>query len=74
MSEGLILCRRRQAFEIWRRSLRDDCVAAGKLSAFDSLGENVLRILYENRVEPTVKAVASEGLNGKRGSTAKAHG
>lgn len=66
MSEGLILCRRRQAFEIWRRSLRDDCVAAGKLSAFDSLGEN--------RVEPTVKAVASEGLNGKRRSTPKAHG
>lgn len=53
-------------FEKWKQLLRDDCVTHDKQMAFDCLGECVLKILYENGLNPTVRAIVSEGLNGKR--------
>jgi len=54
-------------FEAWKALLRIDCIALGKNQAFDRVGEVVLRILYENGVDPTVEAVVRDGLSGKRG-------
>lgn len=51
-------------FEVWKTLLRNDCIAADKLKVFDCLGENILRILYENGLEPTVEAISKNGLNG----------
>jgi hypothetical protein len=61
--------RRTLSFEAWKTFLRIDCIALDKLTAFDYLGENVLRILYENGVEPTVEAITKDGLNGKESTT-----
>lgn len=44
--------------------LRKDCIARDKLPAFDSLGDQVLRILYDNGVDPSVQAIVAAGLNG----------
>ena len=52
-------------FVAWKALLRIDCIALGKLQAFDGLGEAVLRILYENGVDPTVEAIVRDGLSGK---------
>ena len=52
-------------FEAWKSLLRNDCIALGKQTAFDSLGEAVLRILYENGLEPTVQSIITNGLSGK---------
>jgi hypothetical protein len=54
------------AFEKWKESLRQDCIAQDRLAAFNSVGEYVLRILYENGLEPTVSAIATDGMNGKK--------
>jgi hypothetical protein len=61
--------RRVFAFEKWKESLRQDCAVQNKLPAFDNVGEYVLRILYENGLEPTVHAITTDGLNGKRVGT-----
>lgn len=53
-------------FEVWKKRLRENCVALEKLEAFDGLGEVVLRILYENGIDPTVDDVVKHGLNGNR--------
>jgi len=53
-------------FEAWKALLRIDCIALGKLQAFDGIGEVVLRILYENGVDPAVEAIVRDGLPGKR--------
>ena len=42
-------------FETWKGLLRIDCITQDKLRPFDRLGENVLRILYENGLSPTVE-------------------
>ena len=52
-------------FVAWKALLRIDCIGLGKLQAFDGLGEAVLRILYENGVDPTVEAIVRDGLSGK---------
>ena len=53
-------------FEAWKALLRNDCIALGKIEAFDRVGEVFLRILYENGVDPTVEAIVRDGLPGKR--------
>lgn len=57
----------RVTYEVWKELLQIDCVQLDKLGAFNSLGEGVLRILYENGVDPTVEAVVRDGINGKHG-------
>jgi len=59
-------------FEAWKSLLRKDCLALSKLPAFDGLGEAVLRILYENGVDPNVQSLVTNGLSGKKSSTGAA--
>lgn len=49
------------SFEIWKMHLRQDCVEKGKLPAFDALGDSVLRMLWEQGVDPSVRAIAGHG-------------
>jgi hypothetical protein len=49
------------SFDEWKSCLRDDCVKDGKLLAFDTLGDYVLKILWDAELEPTVKAITSDG-------------
>lgn len=53
-------------FEAWKTLLRNDCIAVDKLRAYESLGESVLRILYENGLDPTVQAIVTNGLSGRK--------
>jgi hypothetical protein len=52
-------------FDTWKHLLGDDCARNGKLEAFNSLEELVLRLLYECGLAPTVADItrnpASEG-------------
>ena len=57
---------RRLSFDRWKNLLRDDCIALNKLAAFDGIGETVLRILFQNGVDPTVESVVRDGLTGKK--------
>jgi len=57
-------------FDVWKKQLRKDCAALDKLCAFDGLGEAVLRILYENGVDPNVQSIVTNGLAGAKPSTA----
>jgi hypothetical protein len=57
--------RRPLTFETWKALLRNDCIVGEKLRAFDAVGDAILRILYENGVDPTVEAVVRDGLLGK---------
>jgi hypothetical protein len=59
-------------FEAWKSQLRKDCVALNKLPAFDGLSEAVLRILYENGVDPSVQSIVANGLAGKKSSASVA--
>ena len=52
------------SFDRWKELLRNDCIASDKGKAFDGLGECILKILYENGLEPTVRALVKDGLNG----------
>lgn len=52
-------------FADWKELLRNDCTARDKIREFDGLGEYVLKILYENGLDPTVEAIVKDGLNGK---------
>lgn len=49
------------SFEKWKELLRNDCIACDKVRAFDSLGDAVLKLLYENRLDPTVQAIVTNG-------------
>jgi len=53
-----------QPFLVWKELLRIDFVKQDKLRQFHSLGESVLRILYENDVDPTVEAIVKDGMSG----------
>lgn len=59
------IMRRSLSFEAWKELLRNDCFVVNKVEAFDTLGEGVLRVLYENGVDPTVQSILANGLNGK---------
>lgn len=52
------------SFDRWKELLRNDSIASDKEKAFDDLGECILKILYENGLEPTVRALVKDGLNG----------
>jgi hypothetical protein len=50
----------RLPFEIWKSTLRQNCSLKGKLTAFDCLGEYVLRILWERGLEPTPDVISED--------------
>ncbi len=56
-------------FENWRSLLRNDCIALDKLPAFNTLGDGVLMVLYNNGLDPTVASIVAHGLNGKSPAT-----
>ncbi len=41
-------------------NLRQDCVSQGKLPAFDALGEAVLKMLWEQGLDPSVRAIVGQ--------------
>jgi len=45
------------AFNTWKLRLRKDCEVQDKLVAFEALGDFVLRLLWENGVEPSVAGI-----------------
>lgn len=53
------------SFEKWKELLRNDCIACDKKRAFDNLGDAVLKLLYENKLDPTVQAIVSNGLSAR---------
>lgn len=53
-------------FAVWKALLQIDCVALGKQRAFEEIGDVVLRIFYENGVDPTVEAIVRDGLSGQQ--------
>ena len=52
-------------FDTWAKLLRNDCVTHNKVGQFDGLGEYILRLLFENGLDPTVEAIVKDGINGK---------
>jgi hypothetical protein len=61
--------RRPLTFEAWKALLRKDCVALEKLQAFKTVGDVILRILFENGTDPTVEGIVRDGLSGKPRAT-----
>lgn len=45
------------SFAVWRQRLRDDCVRCDRLLAFQNLGDESLRVLWEAGTEPSVQSV-----------------
>lgn len=45
-------------FDVWRTRFREDCEEQDKLAAFNALTDYVLRILWEQGLEPTVESVS----------------
>jgi hypothetical protein len=50
--------------EKWKELLRNDCMTRDKLRELDNLGDPVLKLLYDNSLNPTVDAIVKNGLNG----------
>ena len=44
-------------FDIWKVCLREDCVREEKLFAFDALGDECLRLLWESGTPPSVQGI-----------------
>lgn len=45
------------AFELWKLRLQQDCLREDKLLAYNGLGEDCLRLLWEGGVEPSVQGI-----------------
>jgi hypothetical protein len=51
------------AFDAWKARLREDCMRQDKLLAYESIGDYVLTILWNQGIEPTVDGIAmTEGI------------
>ena len=56
MGQGIMSADRGELnFDTWKRLLLNDCIAHNKVPAFNRVGEYVLKILYENGLDPTVE-------------------
>ena len=44
-------------FDIWKVFLHEDCVREEKLYAFDALGDECLRLLWESGTLPSVQGI-----------------
>jgi hypothetical protein len=47
-------------FDFWKLCLREDCVRQDKLRAFESLGDECLRLLWESGALPCVCDIIQE--------------
>ena len=50
-------------FEVWKGYFRKDCEDHQKSREFDGLGEFVLRLLWEQGLEPSVQGIVAGGEN-----------
>lgn len=57
-------------FEHWRSVLRADCEQKGKLTAFQAIGENALRLFWERGTEPSVEGILKDTNQNERGCAA----
>ena len=48
------------AFDVWKLQLHKDCELRDKLPAFNAIGNEVLRLLWETGLEPTVRAIVED--------------
>jgi len=48
-------------YEAWKRYLQQDCQLQDKLLAYDSLGEDILRTLWQVGTEPSVQGIIDGG-------------
>ena len=48
-------------FEVWKGRLYKDCEDHQKLRESDGLGEYVLRVLWEQGLDPSVQAITDDG-------------
>lgn len=49
----------RDPFEGWKIRLSEDCEVQDKLLAFNALGDDVLKLLWEQGLAPSVNAITS---------------
>lgn len=49
------------SFEVWKKSLWEDCVRQNRVLAFTTLGDECLRLLWEDGTEPSVQAIIEGG-------------
>ena len=61
-------------FEVWKACLRKDCEDNHKVREFDGLGEFVLRLLWQNGLEPSVKAIVDDGESIEKDSKRESNG
>jgi hypothetical protein len=62
---NLVLCLRHDksmnapdlAFEAWKSRLQQDCQLRDKMLAYNTLGEDCLRLLWETGIEPSVQGI-----------------
>lgn len=47
------------SFRHWKAALHDDCERAGKLAAFDAIGDAALQLFWERGIEPTMRGLVS---------------
>ena len=47
-------------FDFWKLCLREDFVLQGKLPAFESMGDECLRLLWESGALPCVRDIVQE--------------
>ena len=45
------------SFESWKLELRKDCEREDRIMAFNLLGDSVLRILFEQGLDPSIKGI-----------------
>ncbi len=48
-------------FEAWKTRLQEDCAHNDKLLAYTNLGEECLKILWEQGTEPSVQGIVNGG-------------
>jgi hypothetical protein len=45
------------SFEVWKELFRKSCIGQGKLVAFEAMGADVFRALWQSGLDPSVNAV-----------------
>ena len=49
-------------FDVWKLHFRKDCELQNKMIAFNALGEDVLRVLWQSGLEPSVSALTNSSV------------
>lgn len=48
-------------FEVWKLRLEEDCERQDKLLAYTNLGEECMKVLWEQGTEPSVEGIVNGG-------------